>query len=395
MLEMPGARMLTFVGGACSPPGVARRLRHQLGGFPSWVVVEVPPQLFETPLVFFTEATRVLARQFRAAAHMGPLVEEAEELAAYLEPELAFADFCHRVVLAALRPGVGMVVVLYPPQSADPGVYQAALDRLARAAASTDVKFVTFEPQTDRPRTHDAQRMETFEFDLGPDRMKAGIDAELAKPDLPARERLQMTMALAGYHLGHEEPERALELNQQALGMAEASPQSVDACVALYQLGNSLFHICAYAESEEAYLAAVDRALEAGHLGLVAMAMTGAGHTRFCREDVATTLDAYTAAHALFAKLGLIQHEIYVLTWMGQAAVMGEKYADAQARFNEALARCDDIDPLYASTVESSKAELFHRLAYLYALAGRPDLQRRYDAQAQALGMAAAPCHHP
>jgi tetratricopeptide (TPR) repeat protein len=397
LLTAPGARMLTFIRqqNTVGPRHVLQRLRQRdSSGRGVWVCLEVPARPYSTPMQFYVEARRALAQQLRGGAHVGPLVADAEEPAAYMESEMEFADFCHRLALAALRPGVGMVVVI-PPPTACASDFTASLHRLAQAATSTRVKFVTFDPLRVQPATRDARRVHRFEFDLGPQRMEAHIEAELGRPDLPPRDRLQLTMALAGLRLGQDRFEEAVALNVEALTLAEASPEPVDACVGWYQFGNVHYHLTFYDEAEQAYAEAAHRSLEAGQPGLAAMALTGAGHAYFCRGDVPAALQSYEAAIAVFGKLGLLQHEIFARTWAGQTLVMGRRWAEARAAFEDALRRCDAIDPLYADSVAGSRAEILHRMSHLYSLAGRSDLARKYRTEAEALGMPHAPCMHP
>jgi tetratricopeptide (TPR) repeat protein len=353
----------------------------------------VPPLPFVAPLQYWTNAARALAQQLRGSVHAAPLIAEIEEPAAYPEAEMAFAEFCHRLAIAALRPDVGLVIVLRPSE-ADPTEYTASLDRLARACVSTRVKLVTFDPRT-QPATPERRPVRRFELDLGPERMEAGIEAKLAKPDLPLRERMQLTMALANLRLGQDRHEEAFALDLQALELAHASPEPTDMAIAWYQLGNAHYRLNFLEDAEQAYAESAHRALEADQPGLAGMALVGAGHALFCRSETAPALQAYEAATTLFTRLGLLQHEVFARTWTGQTLVLARRFGEARDAFEAALRRCDTIDPAHAQTIAGSRADILHRMAYLYSLAGRADLERKYRHEAEALGAAQPPCMHP
>jgi tetratricopeptide (TPR) repeat protein len=397
LLVHPGARMLTFIHAPStpSPATVVRRLHERTRTSSRvWVTLEIPPLPFLQPLEYYVHASRRLAKQLSGSPHVAPLVAEIEELAAYPEPELGFAEFVHRLAVAALRADVGLVLVLHPCQ-AFPDQYTASLHRLAQAAVSTRVKFVTFDPYRLQPATPELRNAHEFAFDLGAERMEKGIEKKLAQPDLPVRERFQLMLTLANIRLGQERYEDAMQLDLQCLDLAEQTNDPSDRALAWYQLGNAHYHLAFLEDAEQAYAEATHRALETDQLGLAAMALTGAGHSLYCRGMGSEALQAYEAAIALFSKLRLLQHEVFARTWHAQTFVVAKRYAEARDAFEAALKRCETIDPAYASTLVGSRAEILQRLAHLYSLAGRPDLERKYNKDAQDLGAEHPPCMHP
>jgi tetratricopeptide (TPR) repeat protein len=397
LLVQPGARMLTFIHAPStpSPATVVRRLHERTRASSRiWVTLEIPPLPFLQPLEYYVRASRHLARQLSGSPHVAPLVAEIEELAAYPEAELAFAEFAHRLAIAALKPDVGMVLVVHPCESF-PEQYTESLHRLAQAAVSTRVKFVTFDPYRTKPATPELRNAHEFAFDLEAERMEKGIEKKLTKPDLPIRERFQLMLTLGNIRLGQQRYEDAMQLDLQCLDLAEQTGEPSDRALAWYQLGNAHYHLTFLEDAEQAYAEAAHRALETDQLGLAGMALTGAGHSLYCRGEFPEALQAYEAAIALFTKLGLLQHEIFARTWHAQTFVMAQRYGEGRDAFEAALRRCDAIDPVHADTLVGSRAEILQRLAHLYALAGRPDLERKYNKDAQDLGAEHPPCMHP
>ncbi|MCH9683996.1 MAG: hypothetical protein K0V04_21360, partial [Deltaproteobacteria bacterium] len=156
-----------------------------------------------------------------------------------------------------------------------------------------------------------------------------------------------------------------------------------------------LYQCMAYPEAADAYGACVEQALEVGHSLMAAQGLMGLGHTWFMRDDNPQATECYAGAQALFAKLGLPHFEAYALTWQGESAALADDRPRARLHFERAVQLCDEMDPMYASTTRSTKADVLLRLARLYDDAGVREQAARCRHEADQLGATAAPCHHP
>jgi tetratricopeptide (TPR) repeat protein len=362
----------------------------------------VPPVPFFSALFHCTEARREVARRVRAleqragaAVHAAPLFEEAEAAAAYPDAERAFVEFCERLVRAALRDGTRMVIVLSHVPNADPAEVDASLRRLATATVSSRVKLVVIEPRDKRPSPPIEMRTAVFAFDLDADAIERGLHERLADDDLTDVERLRFTTAASGWALSKGDAHLAMVYSLDALAQAQEMDDPREGLVAYYNLGNTLHQCQEYAEAARMYGEVAQTGMDDGQWVLAAQGLMGLGNTHFMREDPELADLSYEAAQALFASQNLRHFEAHALTWRGEAAVLAGRHGDALGFFESALKTCDAMDPSYASTTRSAKADVLLRIARLYELAGRPDQQREYQQQAREHGAAAPACHHP
>ncbi len=399
----PRRRLLTVDGRRMAATSVAERLRRQpCASVRTAVAVVVPPLPFVSPLYHWVEAGRAVARRCHAleqqatgGPHTRPLLDEAEELAAYHDAETAFVDLCARLAAAMLRERGQLVVIISAPTDGDPQQLQASLARLAAATICTRVEMVVLLPDA-LPAVEPAPpRVEPFVFDLDAQQIEKGLAQRLEADDLSDLERLRYTSAAAGWALAKGEPDQAMLRSLDALEQSRRMDDPREQVVAWYGLGNTLYQCMTYADAADAYTTCVEQALDVGHSLMAAQGLMGLGNTWLMRDDPSQAAECYDSAQALFAKLGLPHFEAHALTWRAEATLQLGERGPAREYFDRAIAACDGMDPMYASTTASTKADVLQRMARMYRDAGLHAQAQDHQREADALGATAAPCHHP
>lgn len=352
---------------------------------------------------YFTEARRALSKKCvemeRASSggqHAQPLYDEALELVGHPEAEIHFAWFCERMAKALLRDEHGLIVVLAPSLSTPAAGLAESVETLACNAAAARVRYLVVDPRL--PLSFEQKRLwlvSRAKYELSEGDIELGLKDRLAAPDCSPLERLRYTSALASLAMAKDNPETAIELGLAALGLARQCEGGGETTNAWYGLGTILYQCAAFEPAEQAYAECVDRSLDEGNSVLAAHGSAGLGHTFFMRKMSDEASKCYAASGALFRKLGHTHGRLYAMTWDAEAIAQKGDFKGSLARFEEALALCNDVDRTQADAYQATLAELYARKAVVHGKANESQLERQCRIEAERLGATAPICDHP
>lgn len=369
----------------------------------SLVTVVVDGISYGNRLFFFTEAARVLSRkcaEIEASSsggkHVAPLVEEAHQLVGHVEGEIHFAELCERLTKAMLKDRGGLLVILAPSEATPVEGLADSVEVLARNAACPRVRYLIVDGRL--PERFDERpvwKVSRLAFVVGPEQIEQGLRARLAAPDCSLVERLRYTSALGSMALANDNPETALEHAMTTLELAGQTDEPREISSAWYGLGNTLYRCAAFQPAEQAYATCVSRALDEGSAALAAQGMAGLGHTHFMRLQSDLAIAAYTAAGALWRKLGLTHGEVYALTWRAEAHAQKGELPTAIEQLERALVLCAAVAPLLADAYRGTTAELLQRKATIHGKAKQRQQEKDCRAEAEKLGATAPASDHP
>jgi tetratricopeptide (TPR) repeat protein len=399
----PWARLETWSG---PPPGGQWVEKHVAGQrvvdtpFVAFLVAGIS---FANPLYYYTEAGRSLTRQClgleqrtTGGSHVQALVDEAQEPVGYHDGELYFTELCERLAATLLRERGGLVVILAPSTVSPAESLHASVELLARHAASLRVRYIVMDARlsdaSEAPRRWAISRLH---YRLDPEQLEQGMKERLDAPDSSLTEHLRYRSALSAFALSKNDPATALEHSLKALELSRESTDPVEATIAWYGLGNTLYQCGAYGDAENAYAECVERALDQHRELLAAQGVAGIGHCHFMREVHDLAIGCYTTARTLWRKSRHPQGEIHALTWHAEAASKEKDHATALARLDEAIALCQAAPPSQHDAYRASLSELLLRKAAVCSKAGDAEGQKKCSSEAQSLGTHAHVCLHP
>ncbi len=328
------------------------------------------------PMPFSRAAVQALAAV--RAEHLGDGVHApaADVADPNLGPEGVLADFAERVARVVCRDDQVMLVAVEPSPLEDASLYGGSMVALAAAAASPRVRWLLLDPSRGGalPVLWERERpVEHARLEVTPDAMEAGLSSRLADPSLPNMERMRFSLALAGFAIGRREFDRALALQDGALGIAQSMNSPADEATALLSVGHTFYVSEQWPDAKTAFTRAAELAMDAERDPLAAQALTNLGHTQLCAGEHAEAETCYRTAGDWFERMGALVQAAHARTWLGESLRRQSRVNEAEETWRAAVEAYDAIGPDFAAATRVGRAEVIERLARLREQVGQRD----------------------
>ena len=233
---------------------------------------------------FFNDLLKELSEA--GEAHRDELAAEGVELPRPGDPWVPTHIRFERYVSAtagSFPDSVGSYVIVLDPKRIDgPSAFAGAMHYLAEQTKSERVKYLVLEDRN-RPVLDEviqrSERASDQDFHLSPDRIEAQVNRDLESGRLSPRDRCQYLAMAGAFAFARGETAKAVQLQAEALKLAEQVGDPSDQANVLYNLGNAHLKNKELPAAEDSFVRAAQICLAHQLNPLLAMVMSNLGVT--------------------------------------------------------------------------------------------------------------------
>jgi tetratricopeptide (TPR) repeat protein len=207
-------------------------------------------------------------------------------------------------------------------------------------------------------------RTKVYRPKLDPDSFEKLLTAKASDPAIPAEERAQMHMMLAGYDLAHQRFDTALARNKELLAYFTHTNQPYNRSILLNNIGDLYYIQKKWPEARIWYERAVGLSAELKSQPLVFSQSVNLGNALYMQNDFAQSLVYYRASEKYAESSGLLLQRIQILERIGSACHRKGELEEAAEALEKAAGLNEKIE-----NIEGRQANL-EQLSQIYSEMG-------------------------
>jgi tetratricopeptide (TPR) repeat protein len=286
---------------------------------------------FDNQSAYLEEILATLRRQITQINE--ELAKRNEPLVADLPSELEDQSVLPAARLAKLLHHVRSVIpndrrviwIFYPTEIIDSQRYLQLIDSLlgeADKSSLNGVKLIARDEDSSpilAPRLERRPKTKVYRPNLDPDSFEKLLVAKANDRDIPAEERAQMHMMLAGYDVAHQRFDLALTRNKELLSYFAYANQPHNRSIVLNNIGDLYYIQKKWPEAQSWYERAVSLSTKLQSQPLVFNQSMNLGNALLMQNNFAQSLIYYRACEKYAESSGLLIQQIQILERMGVA----------------------------------------------------------------------------
>jgi len=312
----------------------------------------------------------------RGAQLMAGLPAEVEDQST--PPAIRLAKLL-RHVRSAIPNERQVIWVFYPPEVIDQHRYFQLIAYLLGEMEKSSLKGVKLiagdgdlSPAL-APRLEGHPRVKVCRPKLDPDSFEKLLEAKASDPAVPAEERAQMHMMLAGYDVAHQRFDIALARNKELLAYFAHVNQPYNRSIVLNNIGDLYYIQNRWSEARIWYERAVSLSAELKSQPLVFNQSVNLGNALLMQNNFAQSLIYYRASEKYAESSGMLIQQIQILERIGFACHKAGELEEAAEALEKAARLNEKIE-----NIEGRQANL-EQLCQIYSELG--DKRRFWESQ--------------
>ena len=312
----------------------------------------------------------------RGAQLMAGLPAEVEDQSA--PPAIRLAKLLRHV--RSVIPNERQVIwVFYPPEVIDQHRYFQLIAYLfgeMEKSSLNGVKLIAGDGDLSpalAPRLEGHPRVKVYRPKLDPESFEKLLKAKASDPAVPAEERAQMHMMLAGYDVAHQRFDIALARNKELLAYFAHVNQPYNRSIVLNNIGDLYYIQNRWSEARIWYERAVSLSAELKSQPLVFNQSVNLGNALLMQNNFAQSLIYYRAGEKYAESSGMLIQQIQILERIGFACHKTGELEEAAEALEKAARLNEKIE-----NIEGRQANL-EQLCQIYSELG--DKRRFWESQ--------------
>jgi tetratricopeptide (TPR) repeat protein len=272
-----------------------------------------------------------------------------------------------------------VIWVFYPPEVIDPQQYFQLIDYLLGEMESSSlngVKLIAGDEDLSpalAPRLERHPRAKVYRPKLDPDSFEKLLKARASDPAVPAEERAQMHMMLAGYDVAHQRFDIALARNKELLAYFTYANQPYNRAIVLNNIGDLYYIQNRWSEARIWYERALSLSAELKSQPLVFNQSVNLGNALLMQNNFPQSLIYYRASEKYAESSGMLIQQIQILERIGFACHKTGEFEEAAEALEKAAMLNEKIE-----NIEGRQANL-EQLCQIYSEMG--DKRRFWESQ--------------
>jgi tetratricopeptide (TPR) repeat protein len=350
-------------------PDIFLAFNHEFDNQSSYV-----EEIFAAIRQQITQINQELAK--RGARLMAGLPAEVEDQSA--PPAIRLAKLLRHV--RSVIPNERQVIwVFYPPEVIDPPQYFQLIAHLLgemEKSSLIGVKLIAADgdlPPALAPRLEGRPRAKVYRPKLDPESFEKLLKAKASDPAIPAEERAQMHMMLAGYDVAYQRFDTALARNKELLAYFTHVNQPYNRSIVLNNIGDLYYIQNRWPEAQTWYARAVSLSAELKSPPLVFNQSVNLGNALLMQNNYAQSLIYYRATEKYAESSGMPIQQIQILERIGFACHRSGELEEAAKALEKAARLNEKIE-----NIEGRQANL-EQLCQIYSEMG--DKRRYWETQ--------------
>jgi tetratricopeptide (TPR) repeat protein len=272
-----------------------------------------------------------------------------------------------------------VVWVFYPPEVIDQHRYFQLIAYLLgemEKSSLNGVKLIAGDGDLSpalAPRLEGHPRTKVYRPKLDPESFEKLLKARASDPAVPAEERAQMHMMLAGYDVAHQRFDIALARNKELLAYFRHVNQPYNRSIVLNNIGDLYYIQNRWREAQIWYERAVSLSAELKSQPLVFNQSVNMGNALLMQNNFAQSLTYYRASEKYAEASGMLIQQIHILERIGFACHRTGELKEAAEALEKAARLNEKIE-----NIEGRQANL-EQLCQIYSEMG--DKRRFWESQ--------------
>jgi tetratricopeptide (TPR) repeat protein len=272
-----------------------------------------------------------------------------------------------------------VIWVFYPPKVTDPQQYFQLIVYLLGEMESSSlngVKLIAGDEDLSpalEPRLERHPRAKVYRPKLDPDSFEKLLKAGASDPAVPAEERAQMLMMLAGYDVAHQRFDIALARNKELLAYFTHVNQTYNRSIVLNNIGDLYYIQNKWSEARIWYERALSLSAELKSQTLAFNQTVNLGNALLMRNNFAQSLIYYRSSKKFAESSGMLIQQIQSLERIGFASHKTGELEEAAEALEKAARLNEKIE-----NIEGRQANL-EQLCQIYSEMG--DERRYWESQ--------------
>jgi tetratricopeptide (TPR) repeat protein len=252
-----------------------------------------------------------------------------------------------------------VICIFYPQEIIDPPRYLQLIEYVLAQMDDPSLRGVKLiardadSPPTLAPRLEGLPRTKVYRPELDPDSFEKLLQAKAKDTSVPAEERAQMHMMLAGYDVANRRFDVALDRNQELLRYFAYTKQEYNQSIVLNNIGDLYYIQKKWGEAQSWYERAIAMSVGLQSQPLVLYQCLNLGNALLMQKKFAESLIYYRAGEKSAERSGAVVLQIQALERIGSACHESGQLEESAEAWEKAAGMNEKIN-----NIDGARADL-------------------------------------